>query len=167
MSIFRQVLEPKGTNDFEKAMVKEGMDVGQKIRELRKEKNLSQADLAKRIGVHQRYVSTLETGKRMPAAETLIKLSTVFRVSIDYLLLDNVPKEGTHKIDDFELYQEFRETESLPEDDKKLVRRLVSLLTFQQKVRKAEEETRKREQTEAPAKTQEEAPPLRKVAGKR
>ncbi len=58
----------------------------QRLKELRKEKDLSQAELAKEIGVSQRSVSSWETGFRQPDFETLEILAKYFNVTTDYLL---------------------------------------------------------------------------------
>lgn len=53
---------------------------------LRKEFNMNQLDLANRLGVTQQTISKYEKGIREPDHSTLIKLSDIFDVSIDYLL---------------------------------------------------------------------------------
>ena len=57
-----------------------------RLTELRKEKGLTQAELADKLGVLQRSVSHWENGTRECDFETLIKLSIIFSVSTDYLL---------------------------------------------------------------------------------
>ena len=57
-----------------------------RLKELRKEKNLSQTELAKDLEVSQRSVSSWETGFRQPDFETLEKLAKYFGVTSDYLL---------------------------------------------------------------------------------
>lgn len=57
-----------------------------RIKELRLEKQLSQADLAKAISVNQRTISNWEKSVRQPDFETLAKLAEFFQVSCDYLL---------------------------------------------------------------------------------
>lgn len=61
-------------------------DLGQKIKELRKEKKLSQNDLGKIISVCQNAVSRWECGKAMPDIYLLSDMADYFEVSIDYLL---------------------------------------------------------------------------------
>lgn len=56
------------------------------IRELRKEKGISQQELAKLCGVHQTAVSQWEKGRTMPDRKSLQLLSEAFEVSIDTLL---------------------------------------------------------------------------------
>ncbi len=56
------------------------------LKELRKEKKLSQAEFAKEFNIGQTTVSGWETGYREPDLDTLIKLSKYFGVTTDYLL---------------------------------------------------------------------------------
>ena len=62
------------------------MNIGQTIKELRKEKNLSQTDLAKLLYTSQDTISLWERGKSLPDIPALIKLTEIFGVSSDYLL---------------------------------------------------------------------------------
>lgn len=56
------------------------------IRKLRLENNLTQKQLADKIGMGQSIVTHYETGRRMPTVSTLVKLSKIFNVSIDELI---------------------------------------------------------------------------------
>ena len=56
------------------------------IKELRTERNLSQAKLAKAIGVSQKAIDFWEKGINEPKASYVIKLADYFSVSADYLL---------------------------------------------------------------------------------
>ena len=61
---------------------------------LRKTNNLSQAEVAKKLGITQQAYANYERGVRQADYETLSKLSAIFDVSIDYLLgqtVDNKP----------------------------------------------------------------------------
>lgn len=49
------------------------MQIGQKLRELRKAKNLSQGDIEKRTGLLRCYTSRVEGGHTVPSIETLEK----------------------------------------------------------------------------------------------
>ena len=57
-----------------------------RIRDLREDHDLSQQQLADRIGITQRKYSYLETGVQMLSDEILVKLADYYGVSIDYLL---------------------------------------------------------------------------------
>lgn len=57
-----------------------------RIKELRSEKKITQADLAKILKISDRAVGYYENGAREPDYNTLLKISEYFDVSIDYLL---------------------------------------------------------------------------------
>ncbi len=60
--------------------------LNQKIRELRQARNMSQVELAKRLGVTKQSVSNWENDNIQPSIEMLVKLARIFSVSTDYLL---------------------------------------------------------------------------------
>ena len=57
-----------------------------KIKDFRQEKNLSQTDLALKVGVSQSAVAKWETGETIPATRHLIKLVEIFNCTIDELV---------------------------------------------------------------------------------
>lgn len=57
-----------------------------RLKELRKEKGISQLKLALDLSANQNTISRYETGEREADYEMLIKLADYFNVSIDYLL---------------------------------------------------------------------------------
>ena len=57
-----------------------------RLRELRREKGLSQAEVAAILGVDRRTYSSYETGVNSINAQTLIKLSSIYSASVDYML---------------------------------------------------------------------------------
>lgn len=57
-----------------------------RLRELRKEKGISQLKLAMDLHTNQNTVSRYETGEREPGIRDLIKIADYFRVSVDYLI---------------------------------------------------------------------------------
>jgi transcriptional regulator with XRE-family HTH domain len=58
----------------------------QRLKELRAEKGLTQAELASVLSLNQTAVGKYERGQLEPTFETLMKLSRFFEVSIDYLI---------------------------------------------------------------------------------
>lgn len=60
--------------------------LGDNIKNLREEANLTQADLAKLLNVSPSTVGMWEQNRRSPDTEFLKKLTTIFNVSSDYLL---------------------------------------------------------------------------------
>lgn len=57
-----------------------------RIRDLREDRDLTQADVAEVLGVHQTTYSDYERGVSSLTAEVLIKLSSLYNTSVDYLL---------------------------------------------------------------------------------
>ena len=58
----------------------------ERLQQLRKEKGLSQLELAKVLGTTQRRISYMELGKVEPDLETLVLLANFFDVSTDFLI---------------------------------------------------------------------------------
>lgn len=61
-------------------------DMGYRIKMLRISNGYTQQQLADRLNVTKSIISAYETGQRSPSYEVLIGLSTIFKVSTDYLL---------------------------------------------------------------------------------
>lgn len=62
------------------------MEFGEKLKRLRKEKGLTQEQLATLIGVKNSVISFYEVGDRMPSPEVVKKLAVALHISSDYLL---------------------------------------------------------------------------------
>lgn len=69
-----------------------------RIKQLRKENNLTQMELAKRLNMSDAIITMYENGKRTPSIEALVKLSQIFNCSVDYLLgIDDEEKDMPRK----------------------------------------------------------------------
>ena len=69
------------------------MGIGDRITEARKQKGLSQAELAKRSGLSQAGISYIEKGLRSPSTDTLELLASALGCSVSYLIGEtNDPK---------------------------------------------------------------------------
>lgn len=62
--------------------------LGKRIKELRNKYKLTQTELAEQVGVTKSTIAAYENNSRLPSYEVLIKMSDVFKVSIDSLLLN-------------------------------------------------------------------------------
>lgn len=62
------------------------VNFGEKIKNLRTKRNLTQKQLADMAGVAVSAISSYESGNRYPSYDVLISLSRIFHVSTDYLL---------------------------------------------------------------------------------
>ncbi len=67
--------------------------IGQRIKELRIEKGLTQSQLAQRLWLTTSAVSAYESFTRLPSLDILVKLAYIFNVSTDYLLGRNDSKK--------------------------------------------------------------------------
>ena len=57
-----------------------------RIKELRRQQERNQSDLAELLRVSSVTISKLKTGKQQASAEQLVKLASYFNVSVDFLL---------------------------------------------------------------------------------
>ena len=64
------------------------MIIGDRLRELREEKKLSQGDMEERTGLFRCYVSRVENGHTIPAIETLEKMARALEVPMYQLFYD-------------------------------------------------------------------------------
>lgn len=62
------------------------LSFGEKIRNLREDKDLNQTQLGKAVGMTQRKLSYIECGKCEPSVADIIAFCKFFEVSSDYLL---------------------------------------------------------------------------------
>lgn len=62
------------------------MNIGNRIKEIRESKEISQRELAKKIKVKQSTISNYEKGVREPSLENIILIAKELDVSLDYLL---------------------------------------------------------------------------------
>lgn len=78
------------------------VDFGNILKTLRLKDDMTQAQLAQKLGLTKSVISAYETGLRMPSYDILIHISQIFKVSTDYLL----GIEHPHEIDLSGLSQE-------------------------------------------------------------
>lgn len=72
------------------------MNLNSKIKTLRREKKMTQQELADKLKIGKTTVSNYETGYSKPDTETLIEMSKVFNVSLNYLTGINNVKQDTN-----------------------------------------------------------------------
>lgn len=68
------------------------MPIGEQIKDLRKERGWSQADLAAKINGDAGQISRYENGGITPSVEANVKFAELFDVSVDYLLVEDAPR---------------------------------------------------------------------------
>ena len=71
------------------------MNIGERITALRKEKNISQTELAKRLNVSRQAVSKWEQGTSSPDTDRLIQLAEILGTEVEYLATGTHPEPGS------------------------------------------------------------------------
>ena len=107
------------------------MSFGKKLMEARKNKGMSQEDLANLIGTKGPALGRYERGVAKPTIEVATKLANALNVSLDYLVgkVDTEMDEATLK--------RIRDISVLPEDDRNFLLRAVDGLLRDIKTQKA------------------------------
>lgn len=111
------------------------MTLGEKIRKLRKAKDISQEQLAEILEVHITNIGRYETNKQLPSADTIRKLAEYFDITSDYLLFDEPKNVSTTKIKDRELLNQFEKIEEMQADDKRAIKIILDAMIAKQKIK--------------------------------
>ena len=115
--------------------------VGQKIRQIRKSRHLTQAELASRIGVTQSDLSRMENGEYKVGLDTLFRILQVFELSMSHFFEEpsaeagssDAPAAGSASappapFDDAPLSRDWA---ALPEESRREVREFVAFKRMQ------------------------------------
>jgi len=70
--------------------------VGRKIRQLRRQRKLTQVELADKIGIHQSDLSRMEQGEYKVGLDTLLKILQTFDLSIGDFFEENESTESVY-----------------------------------------------------------------------
>ena len=105
-----------------------------RLRELRRQRNLSQSELGELASIHYTHVSRYERGVSKPSAETLKRIADALGVTGDYLIEGAADEAAKARFEDRELLQQFQEVQKLPDDEKLLVKRFLDAFLFQRRV---------------------------------
>ncbi len=107
------------------------MNIGERIRNFRLQKALSQGDIEKRTGLLRCYLSRVENGHTIPSLDTLAKIATAMDVPLAGFFADGIPENGNKNLPQLNddqvrfLNQIRRYSTGLNESDRKLVLQMV------------------------------------------
>ena len=114
-----------GDNDIRK-------DFGQRIKQLRKQRNWTQKELAVKIDVRFPQLNKYECGLHTPPMEKLIKMAEVFDTTIDFLLTgDRSEQRPMHNL---RLLERFQALEEFNAEDREAVIKLIDAMIVKNKV---------------------------------
>ena len=68
------------------------VELGNRIRQARTERNMSQMELAEACGISVPYVSDIERGKKCFSVDILLRIALALQVSTDWLLRLDIPQ---------------------------------------------------------------------------
>lgn len=75
------------------------MKLGEKIKQLRKNKGISQEELAIMLKINRNYLSRIETGKSEPTSTILKHIAEIFKIDLNSLLeIKNDDESTTNKM---------------------------------------------------------------------
>ena len=80
--------------------------IGGKIKEIRKQKNITREKLSELIGISAMYLGQLERGERRGGINNYIEIANVLNLSLDYLFLDEL---HTAEVVDNQILQKMNE----------------------------------------------------------
>lgn len=113
---------------------KHHMTVGEKIKQLRKDKGLQQKTVATDVGLDQSNYNKVENGKREPSVEVLQKLSVILGVTVDELLNAEDKKRPTPvTVEDKTVSEKIRLVEQLEDEDKNVIYKMLDTMLTKKK----------------------------------
>ena len=110
--------------------------LGERIIKLRKDKNMSQTTLAKKVGISYTQIGRYEIKDKQPPAEVLKKIADVLGTTIDYLVSGDTSEKAKATLEDAKLLQQFKEVEKMDEEDKNVITKLIDAFIAKRKIQK-------------------------------
>lgn len=109
------------------------MTLGEKITKLRKDKKLSQLDIANAIGVSRDAISKYERDDIVPSVENAKKMANTLGVSLDYLVSEEERQEAI----DNKMIQRIKELQKLSESDQTNILSVIDAFVRDAKTKQA------------------------------
>jgi transcriptional regulator with XRE-family HTH domain len=109
---------------------------GERLRDLRIQKKLSQAELGQMIGVQATHIGRYERGESRPSAKYLKLLADVFDVSADFLYDGNEEDAAVADLKDKDLVEMFKRIDELSEEEKDLIKKIIDLVLMKHGIQK-------------------------------
>jgi transcriptional regulator with XRE-family HTH domain len=111
------------------------MPLADRIRQLRTEAGLSQAELAERAGAGDaRQISRYENGRITPSLDAIAHIAQALNISIDYLVIDDMPRRPLH-IDDHGLAERLAALAELDQADRDSMLSVLDALITRKRLR--------------------------------
>ena len=102
--------------------------IGERIRELRQSKGLTQAGLARQVGLSRRMMAYYEIQGGEPRPDLLLKFARTLGVSVETLTGDRPSKQTREERPDFRLWRRLKRIQELPAHDRKTVLKMIDAM---------------------------------------
>lgn len=90
------------------------MELGQRLKKIRKEMKLTQDEFSSKLNIHSKQLAKYEAGKSTPILEIIARIAKFCEVSTDYLIFgEDKSLAKKTKISDMELLEYFRRVNKL------------------------------------------------------
>lgn len=96
-----------------------------RIYTLRKQSNLTQIELAKKINVSKSQYIRYETKNTQPPADVLNQLADVLNTSVDFLINGNSQEKAKASIKNTEVLNSFKDIDALPQEEQNTIIKVV------------------------------------------
>jgi transcriptional regulator with XRE-family HTH domain len=108
--------------------------IGQRIKELRTKLNMTQSDLAQKVGMTYVQIGRYEKRGAMPSADVLKKLAEALNTTADYLTIGSSDNVAAEQLKDKELLTLFRAVEQMESSDKSMIKTFLDALVTKRKI---------------------------------
>lgn len=107
------------------------MDFPERLTTLRKERGLTQHELASRVGIHVSQVRRYEAGAAQPTLPTIRELALALSVSADLLVFDSDERGPTE-----DLRLQFEAASQLTDDEKRVLKSVIEGILLRHEARR-------------------------------
>lgn len=122
--------------DQKKPNSEEIASLGKRVRELRQRRGWSQQELAERVGVRQKQISSYERDVNVPSGEIFIKLANAFEISLDYLAQRAPESAAQVTIADLDLLEKIQHVDRLGDEERAVVKQIMDLVILKDRFKK-------------------------------
>jgi transcriptional regulator with XRE-family HTH domain len=101
------------------------MSISQRLITLRREHNMTQQEMADRVGLHVNQIRRYESEHAQPSLQALKKIAVGLSISLDTLVFEN-----NERGPDEDLRLQFEAVSRMPPEDKRIVKALLEGMTI-------------------------------------
>ena len=104
------------------------MTFGERLRKLRKQRGLTQDQLAELAGMNGRHLSRFETGAIEPPVRTVRRLAEALGLALEELTQEAPQARLQSLVPDEELLEQFKALSRIDEEDRKAIKRVIAAM---------------------------------------